>query len=244
MPSTPKRISRQAVSDGDRQLRRTCARFGEEFREVRLRVGVSQAALGRAIGISRSVICRMEQGGPDVSARVRARAVAALGGDFRIAVYPAGAPLIHDAAHARIVESILGRCDPSWQPIVEAPVPGPGRLSTDIRLARGADVVLMEVETHVRAFEAILRECAGKRAAVAEACGPDRRVHIVLVLLRSRHHRALVATHPRIVASRFSARDGDLVRALASPGIAWPGDGIMWTGAGGGPPRRPPGAPR
>lgn len=231
--------SRLAINDGDRQLRRTCTRFGEEIREIRLRAGVSQAALARAIGVSRSVICRMEQGDPDVSARIRARAVSVLGGDFRIAVYPGGAPLIHDAAHARIVEAVLRRCDPSWHPTVESPVPGPGRRSTDIRLDRRGEIVLMEVETHVRAFEAIIREGAEKRAAVAEAAtaaaaaggrvtSPAQRIHVVLVLPPSRHHRVLVNAHPGIVAAAFPASAAELSRALANRHVAWPGDGILW----------------
>lgn len=226
-------ISRLAINDGDRQLRRTCTRFGEETREIRLRAGVSQAALARAIGVSRSVICRMEQGDPDVSARIRARAVSALGADFRIAVYPNDAPLIHDAAHARIVEDVLSRCDPSWHPTVEAPVPGPGRRSTDIRLERGADVVLIEVETHIRALEAIIREGAEKRTAVAatsaEASAAVRRIHVVLVLPPTRHHRALVRAHPGIVAAAFPASQAALSAALSSPDLEWPGDGILWT---------------
>lgn len=117
-------VSRLAINDGDRQLRRTSIRFGEEIREIRLRAGVSQAAVARAIGVSRSVICRIEQGDPDVSTRIRARAVAALGADFRVAVYPGGTPLIHDSAHASIVEAVLRRCHPSWHPTVEARSPG------------------------------------------------------------------------------------------------------------------------
>lgn len=230
-------ISRLAINDGDRQLRRTCTRFGEEVREIRLRAGVSQAALARAIGVSRSVTCRMEQGDPDVSARIRARAVSALGADFRIAVYPNDAPLIHDAAHARIVEVVLSQCDPSWHPTVEAPVPGPGRRSTDIRLDRGVDVVLMEVETHIRALEAIIREGAEKRTAVAatveatsaEASAAVRRIHVVLVLPPTRHHRALVRAHPGIVAAAFPASQAALSAALSSPDLEWPGDGILWT---------------
>lgn len=226
-------ISRLAINDGDRQLRRTCTRFGEETREIRLRAGVSQAALARAIGVSRSVICRMEQGDPDVSARIRARAVSALGADFRIAVYPNDAPLIHDAAHARVVEVVLSQSDPSWHPTVEAPVPGPGRRSTDIRLERGADVVLMEVETHIRALEAIIREGAEKRTAVAatsaEASAAVRRIHVVLVLPPTRHHRALVRAHPGIVAAAFPASQAALSAALSSPDLEWPGDGILWT---------------
>jgi DNA-binding XRE family transcriptional regulator len=68
---------------------------------MRLRTGVSQAAVARAIGVDRATICRMEAGNPNVADRTRARAGAVLGADFRLAIYPAGAPLIHDAAHAR-----------------------------------------------------------------------------------------------------------------------------------------------
>jgi transcriptional regulator with XRE-family HTH domain len=227
MPRATTGISRLAIHDGDRQLRRTCIRFGEEFREIRLRAAVSQAALARAIGVARSVICQMEQGDPTVSARIRSRAVAALGADFRIAVFPSGAPLIHDAGHARIVESVLRRCDPSWRRTVEAPVPGPGRRSTDIRLDRGNDIVLMEVETHVRALEAIIREGADKRSAVA-AAESARRIHVVLVLPPTRHHRALVRAHPAFVAAAFPAMDTDMASALASTVRDWPGDGILW----------------
>jgi transcriptional regulator with XRE-family HTH domain len=227
MPSVTTGISRLAIHDGDRQLRRTCIRFGEEVREIRLRAGLSQAALARAIGVARSVICQMEQGDPNVSARIRARAVAALGADFRIAVFPSGAPLIHDAAHARIVEAILRRCHPSWHPTLEAPVPGPGRRSTDIRLVRGDDVVLMEVETHVRALEAIIREGSDKRSAQASVAD-GRRIHVVLVLPPTRHHRALVSAHPSIIAAAYPAADPELAGALALPDREWPGDGILW----------------
>lgn len=220
-------ISRLAVNDGDRQLRRTCIRFGEEVREIRLRAGVSQASLARAIGVDRSAICRMEQGDPAVASRIRARAVAALGGEFRVAVYPGAAPLIHDAAHARLVERLLRMRDPGWRATVEAPVPGPGRRSTDVRLDRADDVVLFEGETHVRALEAIIREGTEKRAAVATE-HPGRRVHIVLVLPPTRHHRAMVASHPAITAAAYPSSTDALAVALTAPRVAWPGDGVLW----------------
>lgn len=228
-------VNRTAINDGDRQLRRTCIRFGEEFREIRLRAGLGQAAMARAVGVSRSVICRMEQGDPNVSARIRARVVSALGGEFRITVYPGGAPLIHDGAHAGIVEEVLSACAPGWRPTLESPVPGPGRRSTDIRLDRLGDIVLMEVETRIRALEAIIREGAEKRAAVAATfpadtarTGARKRIHVVLVLPPTRHHKALVRAHPGIVAAAFPVGHDSLARALANPGAGWPGDGILW----------------
>jgi transcriptional regulator with XRE-family HTH domain len=172
MTTTTNTISRTAIHEGDRQLRRTCVRFGEEFREIRLRAGVAQATVARAIGVARSVICRIEQGNPDVSPRIRARAAAVLGADLRLAIYPEAAPLIHDAAHAKIVEAVLALGHPRWRATIESPVPGPGRRSSDIRLDHGLDTVLIEVESRVRALEAIIREGAEKRAAVAATIGP------------------------------------------------------------------------
>jgi transcriptional regulator with XRE-family HTH domain len=221
-------LSRKAIHEGDRQLRRTCVRFGEEFREIRLRAGVSQSAVARSIGVGRSVICRVEQGDATVSPRTRARAAAALGATFRLAIYPEDAPLIHDAAHAKLVESVLDLRHPRWRATLEAPVPGPGRRSTDVRLDHGLDIVLTEVESRVRALEAIIRECAEKRAAVASAGDPMRRTHVMLVLPPTRHHRALVASHPKIVAAAFPADSRDLAIALADSETPWPGDGILW----------------
>ena len=225
-------LSRRALNDGDRQLRRTAMRFGEELRELRLRYGVTQAETARAIGVTRSVICRLEQGDPSVSSRIRSRVAATLGADFRLAMYPAGSPLIHDAAHARLVEAILGRAHPAWRPTVEAPVPGAGRRSTDIRFARGNDVVLIEVETRIRAFEAIVRELSDKRSAVQAATGRSVRVQVVLALPPTRHHRALVRDHPKSVAAAFPMSSPELGRALADATAAWPGDGILWQGSG------------
>jgi hypothetical protein len=191
----------------------------------------------------------MEAGRPTVADQIRARAAAVLGADFRLGIYPDAAPLIHDAAHARIVEALVQMRHPSWHARIEAPVPGPGRRSTDLRLDRGAETVLFEVETRVHALEAIIRECHEKRSAVAangasfgnEATAGDadpvagtthvRRVYAVLVLPPTRHHRSLVAAHPGTIKTAFPASAADLRRALSSAEVPWPGDGILWFGA-------------
>ena len=236
----PHATIRTAIHEGDRQLRRTATRFGEESRLIRLRTGVSQAAVARAIGVDRATICRMEAGDPAVADRIRARAAAVLGADFRLSLYPDAAPLIHDAAHARLVEALLRLRHPSWRAKVEAPVPGTGRRSTDLRLDRGDATILFEVETHVHALEAIIREGEDKRSAVAaagtadadfDAAGAGRRVHVILVLPPTRHHRTLVAAHPGTIKAAFPASTADIRRALTSADTPWPGDGILWLGA-------------
>ncbi len=225
---------RQAIFDGDRQLRRTAFRFGEDYHELRLRSGVSQAAVARAIGVARSVVCRMESGDPTIGPAIQARAAAVLGATFKFAAYADDTPLIHDAAHARIVERLLQLRHRRWRATVEAPIPGPGRRSTDLLLAHGRDVVLFEVETHVRRLEEIVREQHDKWAAVSEA--PDaagQQIHVVLVLSPTRHHRSLARTHPEIIWTAYPTAQSPMRAALASPTGDWPGDGLLWIGAGG-----------
>lgn len=225
-------IIRTAVYEGDRQLRRAAVRFGEEFQLLRRRAGVSQAAVARAIGVDRAAICRLEAGDPTVSPTIRARAAAVLGADFRLSLYPAASPLIHDAAHARLIESLLQLRHPSWKALVEARIPGQGRRSSDVRLDRAADTVLLEFETHVHVLEAIIREGHDKRDTVAAASGPGAAVHAVLVLPPTRHHRDLVAAHPDTVRAAFPVPSRILRRALREPDGRWPGDGLLWLGAG------------
>ena len=221
-------IIRKAVFAGDRQLRRSSFRFAEDFRALRLRAGLSQADVARAIGVDRSAICRIEAGDEAVSAQIRARASALLGGEFRQSVYSVGTSLIQDQAHARAVETLLACRHPRWKATVEAPVPGPGRRSTDLRLDFGLDVVLIEVETRIGQWEEILRECHDKREAVKGVARTDHRVHVVLALPKTARHRALLRDHPQTIEVAFPIPARELEQALASDGGPWPGDGILW----------------
>ena len=225
-------VIRRAIYEGDRQLRRAAARFGEEFREARRDTGLSQAAVARAIGIGRSTICRMEAGHAGVAPRVRARAAAMVGAEFRMVIYRTSAPLIVDAAQARIVEMLIATCHPTWRAIVEAPVPGPGHRSSDIRLQRCNDVVLVEVVSHVGRWEECIRELHQKREAVAASLPLGCACHVLLVLPATQHHRALARAHPATIEAAFPAPAHALREALTGEDVAWPGDGILWVSAG------------
>lgn len=225
-PAKPPPMLRNAIYSGDRQLRRTCRRFGDEFRQLRLRAGLSQAEVARAIGVARSAICDLEAGDEGPSLRLRARAAAVLGAEAAIGLYPAGSPLISDAAQAKLLELLIKMLHPSWHPTIEAPVPGPGRRFIDLRLDGRADVVLVEVESRVRTLEAAVRELHDEHAAVSLAA-PGRPIHVVLALPPSRHHRALVRSHPALINATFPIPSRMLEAAIRG-GSRWPGDGILW----------------
>ena len=161
MPATDNRMSRKVTFEGDRALRRTVRRFGEDFRALRVRNGVNQAAVASSIGVARSVICRLEAGDEDVGPRIRARACAALGATYKMALYADAEPMIRDAAHARLIETLLRLCHPGWRATVEATVPdtypGSARRSTDVRLDGARQIVLFEIETRVERWEELAR---------------------------------------------------------------------------------------
>ena len=222
----PGRVRRSALQQGDRELRRTSFRFGEDYRELRLRVGVSQRAVAIAIDVDRSVITRLEQGDPTVGPAIRARACAVLGADFRMQLYPERSAMIYDAAHARLVERVIAMAATAWNVEPEAPLPG--RRSVDLCLRSSLCVVLIEVESRIRRLEEIQRELHAKRDAVLVRSGSERCVHVVLALPPTHHHRALVRTHPALVAAAFPVSSAHIRRALSAPAQPFPGDGILW----------------
>ena len=223
--------NRLAIWEGDRQARRQATRLGDELSALRLRAGLSQSAVGRALGVDRSMISRLELGDPRVGLTARFRVSALLGAELRLSAYARSGPLIHDAVQAPIVEAILALSDRRWRRTVEAKVPGADRRSIDLRLDGPAGVILCEVESRVGSLEEIIRELHAKRDAVRAAqppaAGPP--IHVVVVLPRSRHHRQIVRDHPRTIEAAFPMPSAAIEAALKDATIPWTGDGILWT---------------
>jgi transcriptional regulator with XRE-family HTH domain len=197
---------------------------------MRLRAGVSQAAVAAAVGTTRSLICRLEQGDPVVALRMRFRVAAVLGADLRLMAYEGSGALLRDSAQAVIVEQLLRTRGAAWRASVEAAVPGPGRRSVDLRLDGPTDTILIEVETRVGSLEEIVRELHSKRRAFVESAGPggNGQVHVVLAIPPTRRHTMMVKAHPEIIRAAFPSTSGAIRRALASSTPTWPGDGLLW----------------
>jgi transcriptional regulator with XRE-family HTH domain len=220
-------VSREAA----RIARLDATNVGQEFRELRLRLGVRQSDVARVAGVARSVISELEAGDPSVGLAIQRRTAIALGADLRVHVYPGSTPMLHDAGHGRIIERIVASRHRRWQAELEARVPGGGRTSIDVRLSMPGSIVLIEVETRVRRWEQVLRQLFEKRESV-RAVNPDGvQVYAVLCLPPTRHHRALVSELGESVRTALPANSDELRRALEE-GTAWPGDGILWVAGG------------
>ncbi len=129
-----------------------------------------------------------------------------------------------------MAERLVRLASPAWRASVEARVPGRTQRSVDLRLDGRTDLVLCEIESHVRRWEEVVRELAAERAAFEEA-GEARRIHVVLALPPTRHHRNLVAALPTTIRATLPVPSARLRRALRERG-PWPGDGILWIAGG------------
>jgi transcriptional regulator with XRE-family HTH domain len=225
-------VNRTAIRDADRALHRQSRQAAEELRSLRIRAGASQAAVAREVGVTRSVISKLELGSPTVTLRTRFRVATVLGADLRLTAFAGSGPLIRDSVQAKIVERLLVDAHPSWRRTIESAVPGPGRRSIDLRLDGPVDSVLIEVETRLVSLEEIVRELHAKRQALAEAdtqgADPGRPIHVVLALAATRHHRSILRDHPRTIEAAFPIPSTELSRALRDGAVPWPGDGVLW----------------
>ena len=222
-------VNRKALGEAERRLRHQSTTAADELRLLRLRAGLSQAAVAREVGIARSVVTRLEAGDPGITLRTRFRVATVLGADLRVTAYSESGPLIRDAAQATIIEQLLTGLDRRWRRTPEAAVPGLGRRSVDLRLDGPDAIVLVEVESRLGSLEEIIRELHSKRQALAEAepVGAQRPIYVVLCLPRTWHHASILRTHPRTTAAAFPASSADLLAALGDCSKPWPGDGLL-----------------
>jgi hypothetical protein len=84
--------------------------------------GLSREIVGRACGLSRTIVERIESGTRPTTVREYAALGACVGLDVRLRAYPAGDP-IRDAGQQRLLERLRVRLHPSLRRSTEVPLP-------------------------------------------------------------------------------------------------------------------------
>lgn len=211
---------RQRRSDiGAAVGRRLVLATAHEFKAARTASGLSQRSVAEAAGISRPQYGRIERGlAPEISIERIAVVAAALGLEPTLRLYPNGDP-IRDEGHASLLERLHVRCHSSLIWRTEVPLPAPGDRRAWDALIRGVEPVSnatwragVEAETRPNDLQALDRKLALK-----ERDGETD--WLILLLLASRHNRALVRDHGAVLRARFPI-DGR--RALQRLGVGAP----------------------
>lgn len=191
---------RPAIVERGRERGRAIVDLVErEFRDGRLDRGLTQDAVGGALGLDRSWISRVERGlVDDLSIGQASELLSAVGLELSARVYPAGGPL-RDAAHIGLLGRLRAVLHSSLAWRTEVPLPIPGDLRAWDALIRGRDWRCgVEAETRPRDLQALERRLALKQR--------DGEVDYVLLLLRgTRHNRMLVRAYADALHEQFPA---------------------------------------
>jgi transcriptional regulator with XRE-family HTH domain len=139
-------------------------RLGRELRLARIAAGLSQAAVGRRLGVSDSAVSRIERA---QLARVTVAGVyrhaAVVGLRVWVGVYPGGRRVV-DAPQLALMEELRQRLGDAWSWQLEVPVPIEGDMrAADALLTRGDVTIVVEAITRLADVQAQVRAAQLKR---------------------------------------------------------------------------------
>jgi transcriptional regulator with XRE-family HTH domain len=182
----------------------------QELRSGRRDRNVSGALVAAALGCSPSQYSRLERGLTDgLTIEQAAIALAAVGLNLSVRVYPGGAP-VRDIAHSRLIERLQGRCHRTVRLLTEVPLPESGdQRAWDVVLLTTAWRHAFEVETRARDRQALERRIALK----GRDSGFDG---VSLLLLDSRANRQFVRLHASLLLERFPVPAAVALGAIAA----------------------------
>ena len=200
----------RATDEARRRWIRTAAETGDQLRTARIVIGISQAQLGAAIGVSQTEISRRERGRSRlVIGESLAVHAAAVGMKVSVKLWPVGGG-IRDAAQARFVAAFVVRVGRLWRVALEAPIPVPGDLrAVDVVLSRGDVRIAVEVVTRVADVQAQIRAAQLK----ARDIGATRLILAVAGTHANRRELAAVST---TVVGAFDLNTRRLMTELAA----------------------------
>lgn len=197
-------------SAGHRQADLIGAQLGREARGLRIRAGLSQMQLSRAVNVSRDWIADFENGRLSVvDMRRSAVLFACLGHKLVAKAYPTGEPL-RDAGQVHLLDRFNARLSPAWRRTFESVMPIPGDLRAwDELLRLGALRIGVDAETRPNDLQVTERAMALK----LRDSGADR---MILLLSATRTNRALVRAHVAALRQTFPMDTRAVMAALAA----------------------------
>lgn len=208
--------TRRRPSDiGADRARAILVELSREARGARIDRGLTQAEVGRAVGLSAAQVSRIERGLiASVSVRQLATMLAVVGLELSARAYPAGQP-IRDSGHLALIQRLRDRLHASLRLRTEVPLPTPGDLRAwDALIVARTWHLPIEAETRPTDVQSLMR-----RLAIKARDGGEE--HVLLLLLDSRHNRELVRAHRGALDAAFSVagvRALELLAAGVHPG--------------------------
>ena len=160
----------------------------------------------------------------------------ALGADLSLRYFAGSGPRLHDRFQAPILEAILRRLDARWRPEVEVPVSNPIRGVIDLMLTDRASPPSLRAKSSRSSAGSSSRSGGRRRRPTvlpansrsASPTGASIAVSRLLILRSTVTTRELARTFEATLAAAYPARTEDVVSALTTSRVPWPGPGIIW----------------
>lgn len=218
---------------GLREAQAIAANLGRDAKATRKRRRLTQADLGRLVGLGQSEMSHLERGN---GARTSIETWIAIGIAMRRPISIGFSrdvvdPDLLDAGHLAAQELTLQlTARGGWHGRFEAPSdPSAPRHSTDIELsAPDGRLVLVEIWNRLDDLGAAVRSSDRKLAELAGREAASASVSSCWLLVDTSANRAVVRRYPAIVHARFGGPSAGWIRALltgavapARPGLAW-----------------------
>ena len=204
-------VAERSYDIGSRRGRLIVRDLAAEIRQARLRHGLSQDAVARAVRISRAQMGRIERAeNSGVSLLVVARLLAVLGMELSARAYPVGQP-IRDAAHRALLDRLRTRLGPGVRWSYERPIGGEGDLRAwDATISGRGFNAGVEAETRVGDVQALQRR-------IALRLRDDATVGVAILLLsNTRHNRSAVRQNFEALRADFPINGQAALAAMAA----------------------------
>jgi transcriptional regulator with XRE-family HTH domain len=195
-------------------------RAGDELREARVSLGLSQDAVGRACFLSQSQVSRIERGTlASVSLDQLCRVGAVLGLNTSLKFYPGGQPL-RDQAQLNLLDRFRREVGTPLRCRSEVPIPIEGDLRAwDLQVVGGVVPIGLDAETRLRDCQAVERRLMLKAR--------DSEIERIVLLVADTHanRRAIRDAGPTF-AERFPVPARSALRELRA-GRVPPGSSLI-----------------
>jgi transcriptional regulator with XRE-family HTH domain len=216
----PMPIRMNRVDQAGRRARRQLDELVRDLRAARETAGLSQAAVGAALGRSRPLVAHWEIGHVHPGPVELARWGAVVGLDVSIRGFAAGSPL-RDAGQLRLLARGRAAIGEVWTWRTEVPVSSDpsDRRAFDAVLLSPAGRIGLEAVTRLTDAQAQVRALTLKQ----EAAGLER---MVFLLAGTHYNRVAIRDAAPTLAAAFPARPREVLRALRA-GELPPANGII-----------------
>lgn len=211
-------------------------KVGREIRSTRRSQGLSQRDVAALARTSQPTISRLEHGSAETTIATLAAAGAAIGLDLSLRLFPSERSPLRDRGQVRMIETIVDRSSPKWNPTTEVAVAADtgDRRAVDLVLASALEVLAIEAQREFADVQAETRQHLAKRDVLQSR--ERRPVRYVLALPDTHRMHQLVRDHAPLMRTLFPVSSRKAWHAIRS-GEPLGGDALLWVPAPHIPPR-------